>query len=601
MQKYNEFTQYLLENNKGDLSEFFNKDKNNKNSVLYKGKTINLQLSTNSNSNLQDALNNNLAIVDYKQCEKKLKEAGVLKEDDYIQALNNNIILPINDYSQSQNSLLTNIVNSKGEKVDTSLCKSFNIKIPTNNNLPNQQNYSEIKEKYNADIFNKTDDFFNDICFVYYDEKGKTDITLSQRKEMFNTTFTCSEGCKYQGIDNNGYYNCDCEEIDNTQSYGYSSDVVFELFINSNIEIAKCYMNILKYDFLDNYGFLMFTSVLGTWIVLLANYFFVSGIPTLINNYPKVIYNDSIDFTNRLLNNTINKSVYNPSSVGMPDYKNYNDVKNKDQSIISNNNSNNLFDSPTKSKVSHISNNKNSVSLALKDASNSTRINNYNSNNSYISFRSSDSIVTKTNKNKEKTSYTKNLVMNNYIDKKNNDKTRVVYNIYNKFRNYDSIITAKDLIKNKSYAFTNHELRKLPISTQLKLENTSILTAYWLELKFSHDIICLFFFYSIIKPYFIKLSLIFFSITIKLVCSAIFFSDKYIKQLAEEKQNNIIDSQSMNIWYTVLNQFWRIFWPTVISIVVKVLVKMIIIVKAIYIKELNEYLITQNKACIKLG
>ena len=111
----------------------------------------------------------------------------------------------------------------------------------------------------------------------------------------------------------------------------------------------------------------------------------------------------------------------------------------------------------------------------------------------------------------------------------------------------------------------------------------------------------MFLFYSIIKPYFIKLSLIFFSITIKLVCSAIFFSDKYIKQLAEEKQNNIIDSQSMNIWYTVLNQFWRIFWPTVISIVVKVLVKMIIIVKAIYIKELNEYLITQNKACIKLG
>ena len=70
------------------------------------------------------------------------------------------------------------------------------------------QVFKEMNEKYNVDIFNKNSPFFNDICFTF-DNEGY-DITLSKRKNMFYFSISCSEGCKYIGIDNDGYSICNC-------------------------------------------------------------------------------------------------------------------------------------------------------------------------------------------------------------------------------------------------------------------------------------------------------------------------------------------------------------------------------------------------------
>ena len=792
MSKFNNMTDKLLFESNGNLSSFFNKSDNE--SILFTGNTLNLQLSQNSEKDIDDAILNNLSIVDYIECENILKKNNVLNENDYLQVLNTNVKLNVKNNQSARDSLYTNLVNSKGRKIDTSLCNDFEIKLPTRGILPNQEEYYLLKEQMGADIYNKSDTFFNDICFSY---KGKnnTDITLSQRKETFSTTYTCSTGCNYNGINNLGYYACKCPNLSNNRSYSFIADNVFDLFTNSNIELAGCYMNIFRLKFTENYGLLFFIVLTNFWLVVLTLQSYIYGVFNILNNFPKVIFNDSTDFSSRLLNNNNNilnndglnlqpqnvgginifnflkskktnldSNMYNSSNSNNNNNNinnfnnnnnNINNINNFNNNNIGNYNNNNLASKvkdKDKSKFYKISNDnkvdserikifseKNSSNNSSKNSSlvynslkssdpfksdavifnnlvvkelnnrisqniknlkressnNPVKIevnidnlsvnniyNNYDNNkyidnniisdynindisseisnvpnNNYkkkivklnedninrknslknnkvkknsskvLTLRDNSTIHTNFNTTKKHidpmSSFKNTMYSNNFVElsnsvckmklydnnnnNNNNDKSKNIYNNNNNDiytldikSHKNSMFANIDYIKSeKIHAYTFAEISKLPIEKQLKIENRTIFTSYWIEIKRTHEIINLFFYYSIVNPISIRITMAFFSISIKLCSSALFFSDQYIKQLAKIKVEKGEEAES--VWYTLSNQFWRIFWPMFISIIMKNLINLIIIIPKPLINELNEYLVSQKKSVIKQG
>ena len=101
-------------------------------------------------------------------------------------------------------------------------------------------------EKYNPD-----NDFYNNICKSYTNEKG-LDLTIYERKKEYNyyNMSLCPKNCKYNGYDRNTKkVSCECE-IQTKESALLLEDVInidklLNNFVNikniSNIGLFKCY------------------------------------------------------------------------------------------------------------------------------------------------------------------------------------------------------------------------------------------------------------------------------------------------------------------------------------------------------------------------
>ena len=87
-------------------------------------------------------------------------------------------------------NILLNIFDISGRKLDLSFCDNL-LKIT--------HDISELKEidiqsamkyaKQGIDVFNASDDFFNDLCHPYDDEDGKDIIIKDRRDDIYQNDF----------------------------------------------------------------------------------------------------------------------------------------------------------------------------------------------------------------------------------------------------------------------------------------------------------------------------------------------------------------------------------------------------------------------------
>jgi hypothetical protein len=99
-------------------------------------------------------------------------------------------------------NILLNIFDISGKKLDLSFCDNL-LKIT--------HDISELKEidiqsamkyaKQGIDVFNASDDFFNDLCHPYDDEDGKDIIINDRRDDIYQNATFCQIGCNYLDID----------------------------------------------------------------------------------------------------------------------------------------------------------------------------------------------------------------------------------------------------------------------------------------------------------------------------------------------------------------------------------------------------------------
>lgn len=182
--------------------------------------------------------------------------------------------------------------------------------------------------------------------------------------------------------------------------------------------------------------------------------------------------------------------------------------------------------------------------------------------------------------NLEKSKNIKNksdLIICNFTDK----SKRKINSIKNK---NDKIISTKPT---PTKIVVASAMNSLPILLQLEVDDKNFLKFYWYEILYNHEVFNLFFYFSIINPFFIRFTILFISVSLKLGVSALFFSDSYIKELNEYKNKNGGDNSDFIFVFTV--QFMRILWPILITIFIKNLLNFIILIPKDLNKEMKEY------------
>ena len=150
--------------------------------------------------------------------------------------------------------------------------------------------------------------------------------------------------------------------------------------------------------------------------------------------------------------------------------------------------------------------------------------------------------------------------INNYLDKQDDmpkDKNEVkVYR--NQPHTFSSNMTSNVVVVSSSNRLnqsldiicnnlTCHEIDKLPLVEYILVDKKSFCLYFWNQIKSIHELMSIFFVYSMIDPFFVRFLKLAFNISLNLAIGAVFFSDEYINQQALNKVK--YGSDSITFWY----------------------------------------------------
>ena len=217
------------------------------------------------------------SIINVSQCEKILRNKYNIKDNEKL------TIIKIDSYKEEtkENYNIEYHFNYNGKLLDNSYCNEikYDVSFPIKENL-NISNSSYLYNHYGIDIYNKNDDYFNNICKILNDNH---DILLKEREKYYYQNETlCMDNCLYNKLD---YINRKNYCICNNNYYkGKNIKNIFENFFYKqgyeNLIIFRCY-KILKLSnkLFYNIGFIFLFS-----IIILQTIFLVCSI-----KYKKII------------------------------------------------------------------------------------------------------------------------------------------------------------------------------------------------------------------------------------------------------------------------------------------------------------------------
>lgn len=139
-----------------------------------------------------------------------------------------------------------------GKKLDSKFCSNITTKfsLPIKNiKRINMDLYKVSQTRLRGvDIYNKNSPSFNSRCYRSEDFEtgGDTSITFRKTKLYQNESMGCSEGCEYNGIDENDKIICDCKISENQEIS--NNNTVFDAFVSLpklNYDIVYCYKETL--------------------------------------------------------------------------------------------------------------------------------------------------------------------------------------------------------------------------------------------------------------------------------------------------------------------------------------------------------------------
>lgn len=456
-----------------NINEFF--DKEDKTSILYNGDIVKIQIYSNTEQALKDAVENKMGIVDFSDCENILKEHNIINKNDKLYSINVNIIKDRNNSLVEKlfkfNTKLSYIlINGEGNIIDSSLCKKVNIKLSIDKQTPNLDKYFDYKSKFGIDIYNKTDEYFNNICFPFQDT-NYTDQTINSRRKKFNYTISCSDNCQYRGLDTNFYSNCECNayfninDIHSQESkppenrFNFLVNNVFDSVISSNINLIFCYESGFK-NIKKQLGFYIYLVLLITWILSIFIYNRVFEIKVLIKNYDLIIKNDKIN----IIQTISTKSNVVPVEIGAKDeqtkIKSSEILRIDNEFLTKNNNKNTILNSIyiNEKNDKEFNNNKPSISRFRRNHVN-TLCNVNDKININKNIKQKDIIINENNEQGVSTINNFNLLSNDIITTEENkalNNNKLSIDSYN-YTNYDNICETKPKASTNNYIQNNNQ------------------------------------------------------------------------------------------------------------------------------------------------
>jgi hypothetical protein len=248
-------------------------------------KTENVVLQISKLGEQKNQNNKNISSIDLGECEKILKNKyNISNNEDLIV-----IKADIKSEDLSSTYVQYEIYQPYGlYKLKTEYCKDIKIiiHVPLDLNEETVSLYDSLKDS-GYDLFNSSDDFYNDVCTPYTSING-TDMTIEDRKkEIYNTSgsiTTCQIGCNFESYNNimkQAKCKCDIQtESTNTDinKNDFSKETLSENFLkilkNSNFLVLKCYELIFNFKCLfENKGRIIILFLI-TLLIYLFNFLY---------------------------------------------------------------------------------------------------------------------------------------------------------------------------------------------------------------------------------------------------------------------------------------------------------------------------------------
>lgn len=247
--------------------------------VIITGKNFTSQISNTSYLNDN---NSTLPKIDFSECENILIEHYKIPSSEQLTFVS----IDIEKESALTNQVEYTVYDSKGNKLDTSVCNKAKLSITytiKNMSLINST-LAEYYAAYGIDIFDPEDLFFNDLCFPFQTENG-TDITLQDRRQdIFQNLSLCEENCEYEQINiENSTVTCTCpikKEINTKINLNFFSNAFISVFAYSNFGVVKCYKLLLDLEkLIRNVGFWLFMGLIILHVPFLILFFYNGLMP----------------------------------------------------------------------------------------------------------------------------------------------------------------------------------------------------------------------------------------------------------------------------------------------------------------------------------
>ena len=455
-------------------------------------KNISIIITSTKNQKINE--NEKVITIDLGKCENILKKEYNISQNDSLYILEiiseeeEGMKIPKIEYEVYYSSYNDNNL----DKLNLTLCKGTKIEI----SIP-------VKINGNIDKYNKSSNYYNDVCYKTTTESG-TDISLKDRRNEFveNNMTLCEENCEL--IDYN-YINekakCSCEiktTITPDYDFEFNKKEFFRSFTDvtsiSNINIIKCYEIILNIkNLINNYGFCILASIMLLYIITLFIFWFYSYKKLKMNLF--YIYIILYRFQQKQFQPTFNgkKKGFKQKNIKARPIKRRNN----------NNSHNDIF-----------------INFNKKNST----INNFIKKNQLNNARQ----ITQNKK------YKSNSRLNN-IKKLN-------------FLSYDIKISyIKKLLEQKQF-----EINSLNYENALKIDQRNYFQYYTSLLNNNHPLIFSFCNYDDYNSLIIKIYLFFFSFCSDLTINALFFNDETMHKIYKDKGKFDLIYQIPQILYSTL-------------------------------------------------
>ena len=516
-------------NNNNNNFEYSNKDKkemqnerddniisNSKENKLYNGEDYTIQIFNTSSESLNIAFNqqSNASILNLGECGKYL-------ESKYGSPL---IIykMDIERKNGITNQVEYSVYSSSGNEISLNECSSYSITTSNKINLVNSNlNTARINttSKEGYDIFNPDDDFYTDLCTPYTNEYG-TDVPMSKRKsDYYQSVDFCENDCSYVSFDAKNYrVNCSCS-VKSTMSsststtfstISISSDSKFyDVFSSSNILVIKCTKLVFSIDgFNLNWGCYFALIIISIQIGLTISYLVIQLKP-LEKKIEKFSSKNNIN--NNLDNQSLKISINSNNKSNSPKSNNKLNIENKNDKSNNNiqsieeliyNNDDNLPPNP---------------------------INRMNDNILLINNSAHKNVINESNKDTN-IRIPREKIISNFST-----------NIHNTLID-DHLING----------YTDEELNVLKFEDAIKYDTRTFFQHYYSILRYSQLIIFTFFNFNDYNHEIFKFSLFFWCILMYTTFNALFFVDKTMNKIYEDKGSlQFVSSLPKTIFSTI--------------------------------------------------
>ena len=534
-----------------DIFEKNDENKINKSIVIY-GNNITIEIS--DSQKIKNDINYNQLISEFNftECESKLRETKNIPDDKELIIVK--IELRRNDTISTQ--IEYEIFDSTTKKLlDLSSCSNITIESPI---YVNQSYSNKIKEIYDEgyDIFDINEKFYSDLCVPFHDKNFNADLTLEKRQIVYYNynSNLCEIKCKYIRFDIEKFKAiCECPvkneinlDISQNNIFDYIEESDQKIYYKetiSNLKTAKCFKIIFSpKGFKYNWGsYFMMLMIIGFIIFII--FWFKKGEEMIL-----LYIREILDIILMRLDSAHREK-----------------VKKKFEEMIKSNN------------------NKKTEVLNDSKESNEIKENEENNINENMNIDDKDIINSENKKiDKEKEIFRKKGPKKNAILIRS-----IGLNKENKMKQEVLIPEKKEKKINYSDKLNDIEKDLLSYDEAKTIDERDYYGYYWSLLKYRHLILFTFFSYDDYNFIIIKIIAFFLLLSLNLVYNFIFFFDKVINEIYDNKGK-----------YSIKIQFLNIFICSVIFSLTIVLIRIIITShkKYIKLKHIDNYEMAQKES-----